>query len=64
MREPRGNLERRVLVERKENSEARKVSWIEMKSELEGSRAAKRHRILTVLSLKGCGGEENLESDS
>ena len=64
MREPRGNRENRMQVERKERGKARKVSWRELKSELEGSQAAERHRILTVVSLNGCGGEKNLESDS
>ena len=65
MREPRGNLERRVQVEGKDRNKARKVSCRELKSELVGIQAAERQsRILTVVSLNGCGGEENLESDS
>ena len=53
-----------MLAERKERSKAGKISWGELKNELEGSQAAERHRILTVVSLNGCGGEENLENDS
>ena len=45
MREPRGNRENRMQVERKERGKARKVSWRELKSELEGSRAAEIQNI-------------------
>ena len=71
------SVERRTLNERAERkprkesvgrakgeNETRRISWKELKNELEGSQAAERHRILTVVSLNGCGREENLESDS
>ena len=69
MREPRGNLERRLesvarAKRREQRPEVRKVSWRELKNELERSQAAERHRMLTVVSLNGCGGEENIENDS
>ena len=69
MREPRGHLKRRLesvarAKGREQRPELRKVSWKEPKNELERSQAAERHRTLTVVSLNGCGGEENLENDS
>ena len=68
MGEPRGHLERRLesvarARRREKRSELRKVSWRELKNELERSQAAERHKILTVVSLNGCGGEGNLEND-
>ena len=53
MREPRGNLERRLervarAKRREQRPELRKVSWRELKNELERSQAAERHRILMV----------------
>ena len=69
MREPKGNLERRLESEarakrREQRPELRNVSWRQLKNELEGSQAAERRRILTVVSLNGCRGEENLENDT
>ena len=65
------SVERRTLNERAERksrkesvgrakgeNKARKISWRELKNELEGSQAAERHRILIVVSLNGCGGEK------
>ena len=45
----------------KGENETRKISWKELKDELEGSQAAERHRILTVVSLYGCGREKSGE---
>ena len=69
MREPRENLERRLesvarAKRREQRPELRKVSWSELKNELERSQAAERHTILTVVSLNGCGGEDDLQNDS
>ena len=71
MREPRGNLERRLesiarAKRREQRPEVRKISWRELKNELERSQAAERHMMLTVVSLNNewMRREENLENDS
>ena len=72
MREPRGNLERKLesvaRAKRRElRPELRKVSWRELKNELaRGVRLLRNsgYGQFTVVSLNGRGGEENLEKDS
>ena len=72
MREPRGNLERRLesvarARRREQRPELRKVSWRELKNELaRGVRLLKNlgYGQFTLVSLNGRGGEENLENDS
>ena len=72
MREPRGNLERKLesvaRAKRRElRPKLRKVSWRELKNELaRGVRLLRNsgYGQFTVVSLNGRGGEENLEKDS